>query len=653
MNELLKTIENMIVVKKIKEKIDFDKIRQNNLDNIAEWEDYYPEHSIWIEALHNDLINHKRIALGAYFSYKKKKILLASIILKKESYSPNIEFKNLSIYLGELPEIVDYISNKLVDNTSNKYVEKQIIKYLYDSLIKRIQFFAESRGIKRTFTELPVNKNEEVNILISNGYKIAGTRHPKYHDSDDLILLDKQINSVVPIDPFDCDKLTQHIIEIYTGDNSSIENWRDIPTENEKKVLIHKIKFSQGRENKMILKQDFNIKSIALIIDFVYQDLVDNEIFLQNFILKGTIEEYDRVYVFDYSSTSSIKDKCESEYYKDKIKYFNHDDIGNLLGDDFTLRKRGLSQNEIGGLLIYEERSSSFIKRAAEFKDSSFGYFLLGGIGRSLTENSVVIFADIDKAENYRPCLTVWAVALSSPAIQTDYMPNEKGNKLADKVFNHIGDLTTIWTKNDFLIHNQFNALDEVTVLPLYEFTDISKSNISSEEFLSINNNKEFISKVYNKQIGSFYLSIEEIKKLQIKIEGKDMTFEIATAAMTAISTFTSILQTYKAFGNKTEIEKSNFISGIKDQNKNLEKDAQELLDESIDQDILLAFTQNINNHKKRFIDAITDIRNNPQQKEQEEAIARKAICKELNMAKNCNGGKIPKVLDKFLQYCD
>ena len=232
MNRLLKTIENMIVIKKIKEKKDFDKIMQNNLENISQWEDYYPEHSIWIEALHKDLINHKRIAFGAYFSYNNEETLIASIVLKKESYSPNIEFKNLSVYNSELPEIVDHISYKQADNTPNKEVEKHLVEYLQDSLIKRIQFFAESRGVKRTFTELPVNKNEEVNILISNGYKIAGTRHPKYHDSDDLVLLDKQIDSVLPIDPFDCDKLTQHIIEIYTGENSSIENWKDIPTEN-------------------------------------------------------------------------------------------------------------------------------------------------------------------------------------------------------------------------------------------------------------------------------------------------------------------------------------------------------------------------------------------------------------------------------------
>ena len=41
------------------------------------------------------------------------------------------------------------------------------------------------------------------------------------------------------------------------------------------------------------------------------------------------------------------------------------------------------------------------------------------------------------------------------------------------------------------------------------------------------------------------------------------------------------------------------------------------------------------------------------EQKEQEEAIARKAICEELNMAKNFNGGMIPKVLEKFLLFCD
>jgi hypothetical protein len=83
---------------------------------------------------------------------------------------------------------------------------------------------------------------------------------------------------------------------------------------------------------------------------------------------------------------------------------------------------------------------------------------------------------------------------------------------------------------------------------------------------------------------------------------------------------------------------------------------AQNAVKQIIDQDLLDALDQNLKNARNRVRRALLDVRNTPNQKDQEIAIARAEVCNTLQTIKDWNGGNLPSaVLDALWQSnrCD
>jgi hypothetical protein len=524
-----------IVVRRLYGEEEYAKVLNHNLKHIKQWQAIYPNHDAWIRDVYNGLKHddYSRIAFGAFIvsSDPPDIRLAATIVLTKKSFTPYLEIKNLIILEGELGDAI------LKDI---RYHE--IRTDCIESLIAEAINFSEARGYEKLVAELYNSRDlnrEILSSLVKYGFAMEGSHIKKYRNQESTVYLSREIEQVYAYDPYDVIACTKWILRRIITDVGDIKR-KDF-----------EIVFNDGgigvaygfevitRHYEDSIRSKFNLSEHILCLREL-QKMVGSGIReirqKTDSAIAGPSKVDEFSYIFDFNRTETLHSEILECLTTRGLNpaYFGRKALESLL---FGTKIRtavpekkehmGLPFSQIGGMIVNSNPVRFRKDWVVEHLDSGCHpiYIHIGPRGKYLIPDQFLFLAYPDEAKRddfYRSNFYIWGVVKirSAEAIDIEEerellnaMESAERNDsdILFRCLNEMDDLDvplTIWSKDEFERHNNYNATNEVIAIVIESFYDLSANGGA----ISVINDAidERRSKLFTKDPSS-YLSIDEV----------------------------------------------------------------------------------------------------------------------------------------------